>query len=78
VSAALQGAALLTTALGLLSAAAVLARGRKGLPAVHVLLDFLLAAGLLRLADNPGWREIAVAATVVALRRLLAYDLRPR
>ena len=76
MSTALQSAALLTTLLGLLSAAAVLARSRRGLPAVRVLLDFLLASGLLRLADDPGWRQIAVAVAVVALRRLLAFDLR--
>lgn len=76
MSTALQSAALVTTLLGLLSATAVLARSREALLAVRVLLEFLLAAGLLRLADDPGWRQILVAATVVALRRLLLLDLR--
>jgi uncharacterized membrane protein len=75
VSAALQLAAWATMLLGLLSAAAVLARTRAGLTAVRVLLEFLLAAGLLRLADDPGWRELAAAATVVAIRKLLAVGL---
>lgn len=75
MSAALQGGALLCTLLGLLSAGVVLLASRAGVLALRVLLEFLLAAGLLRLADDPGWREIAVAAVVVALRRLVSAGL---
>jgi hypothetical protein len=43
---------------------------------VQVLLDFLLAAGLLRLTGSPGWAALGAAAAVVALRRLLGLGLR--
>lgn len=76
MSEALQGAALACTLLGLVSSAAVLAATREGRLAVQVLLEFLLAAGLLRLADDPGWRETAAAAAVVLVRKLLALGLR--
>ncbi|MFG1649872.1 hypothetical protein ACGFIE_08080 [Micromonospora sp. NPDC049275] len=43
--------------------------------AVRVLLDLLTAAGLLRLAGDPQWGGLAVAAAIVALRQLLAAAL---
>lgn len=43
--------------------------------AVRVLLDLLTAAGLLRLASDPGWRGLVSAAAIVALRQLLAAAL---
>lgn len=64
-------AALVCTALALLGSGVVLVAGRRVQPALGVLLDLLLAAGLLRLADDPDWAEIAVAAAVVALRSLV-------
>ena len=75
MSPALQAAALLCTVFGFVAGAAVLLRTADVRAAVRVLLDFLLAAGLLRLGDNLGWRQIASAAAVVAVRRLLAFDL---
>ena len=72
----LTGAALLVTTFGLLSAAAVLIAARNGRLALRVLLEFLTAAGLLRLGSDPGWPEISAAAAVVAVRRLLALGLR--
>ncbi len=68
--------ALAVTAAGLLAAAGVLAASRRPLFALKVLLDFLLAAGLLRLTGQPGWTAIATAAAVVAIRRLLGVGLR--
>lgn len=76
MSAALQSGALLVTLLGLVSGALVLLRGRELLPAMGVLLEFLLAAGLLRLADDPGWRQLVTAAAVVVLRRVVSLGLR--
>jgi hypothetical protein len=71
-------AALLCTVLALVSGAAVLARTRSLAQALPVLLELLLAAGLLRLAHDPSWRAIASAAVIVALRKLVvAYGLRP-
>ena len=76
MSAALQTGALVCTALGLVGATAVLLRSRRLQPALGVLLDLLLAAALLRLADDPDWREIVTAAAVVAVRQLVRLDLR--
>lgn len=64
------------TAAALLAAAVVLAATRRPLLALKVLLDLLLAAGLLRLTGNPGWTAIATAAVVVVLRRLVSLGLR--
>ena len=75
MSALLQAAALLCTALGLLSAGIVLAALRDVRLGLKVLLEFLLAAGLLRLTDDPSWSQLAVAAIVVVLRRLLTRQL---
>lgn len=75
MSPALQAGSLLCTAFGFVAGAVVLLRTADARTAVKVLLEFLLAAGLLRLADEPGWRQIASTAAVVAVRRLLAFDL---
>jgi len=48
---------------------------RRALP---VLLDLLLAAGLLRLTQDGTWRAPSTAALVVVVRKLVAeYGLRP-
>ncbi len=70
-----SAAGLLVTAAGLLSATLVLARTRDLHVSIKVLLDFLLAAGLLRLTHEPTWRQITVAASIVAVRRLLSFGL---
>lgn len=57
-----------------LSAAAVVVLRRFD-TALHVLLDLLLAAGLLRLSAEASWEAIAIAAAIVALRRVLAATL---
>ncbi len=75
MSALLQGGALLCTLLGLVSGAVVLVAARDARLALKVLLEFLLAAGLLRLSDNPDWRALVVAAVVVALRRVLSRQI---
>jgi hypothetical protein len=68
-------------ALGVSSAAIVagvlaLVATRRPLLALKVLLDLLLAAGLLRLTGDPGWRTILTAAAIVAVRRLIGVGLR--
>ena len=75
-AAVVDGAALGVTVVGLLAAAVVLAAERRPLTALQVLLDFLLAAGLLRLTGRPGWPALATAAAVVAVRRLVGSGLR--
>lgn len=67
--------AALCTVLGLVSAGAVLLRARDVRLAVGVLLQFLLAAGLLRLAADPTWRALLVTAVVAALRQVLLAGL---
>lgn len=71
MSAALQAGAVTCTALGLLCATAVLLRTRDVRLAVQVLVDLLLAAGLLRLTGDPGWGAVAAAALLVLLRRVV-------
>ena len=79
MTAATGAAALVCTVLALVCAAAVLARTRRLDQALPVLLDLLLAAGLLRLAHDPTWRAISTAAIIVALRKLVVvHGLRPR
>ncbi|TDB71432.1 hypothetical protein [Micromonospora sp. KC723] len=59
------------TALALLCGAAVLVTVRCWRTALRVLLDLLAAAGMLRLAADPGWGGLATAAAVILLRHLL-------
>ena len=75
----LRDAALLCTVLGLACSGAVLVRTRDARLGLAVLLDFLLAAGLLRLSGDPQWRTLVTAAVVVAVRRLvMTVGLQPR
>ncbi|NEA99780.1 DUF1622 domain-containing protein [Streptomyces sp. SID13726] len=72
----LRQTALLVTLLGLLSAVCVGLRLRRVQPTVALLTDFLLAAGLIRLAAAPSWTSLAVAAATVAVRMLVNAGLR--
>jgi len=63
-------------AAALLAGALALASTRRPALALSVLLDLLLAAGLLRLVGDPGWRTILTAASIVVLRRLIGVGLR--
>jgi len=76
VSGVLQTAALLCTVGGLISAALALAATRRPLAALRVLLDLLLAAGLLRLTGDPDLRALTTLAAVVLLRQLVSAGLR--
>ena len=72
----LTGAALGVTAAGLVAAAVAAAAARRPLLGLKILLDFLLAAGLLRLTGDPAWTTVATAAAIVAVRRLVGAGLR--
>ncbi len=73
----LTGLAALTVAAGALVAGAlVLVRTRRPAVALPVLLELLLAAGLLRLAGEPSWGTITTVAAIVLLRRLIGVGLR--
>jgi hypothetical protein len=71
----LQDAALVCSGLGLLSAVAVLARAHDVRLALAVLLDFLLAAGLLRLSVDATPRALLTAAIIITLRKVVSFGL---
>ncbi len=70
----MNGMALAIVVAGILAAAGTTVRAglRAGVP---VLLDFLLAAGLLRLSSGLGWDDIASIALIVAIRLLVTFGL---
>jgi len=75
VTALLDGIALGLTAAALIAAGVVLVATRRPAAAMPVLLEFLTAAGLVRLAAEPTWSRLLGAAAVVAVRRLLVGGL---
>ncbi|MDP9431512.1 MAG: hypothetical protein M3P91_01995 [Actinomycetota bacterium] len=58
----------------LVAALTLLATGSPWV-ALPVLLDLLLAAGLLRLSADASWRALAIAATIVTIRKLVGLGL---
>ena len=65
-------AALAIGAAAAVAALLTLAVTRRPALAMGVLLDLLLAAGLLRLTGAPGWGSITAVAGLVGLRQVLA------
>ncbi|WP_051751927.1 hypothetical protein [Streptosporangium amethystogenes] len=65
----------LIVVMGLAAALVVLLFGGGPGGALAVLLDFLLAAGLLRLSQAQTWTAIATAALTVVIRKLAATGL---
>ncbi|MFY1622896.1 hypothetical protein ACN268_06795 [Micromonospora sp. WMMD735] len=63
------------SALALGVGAVTLLTTRSWRTALRVLLDLLVAAGLLRLAGGRSWSALATAAAVVVLRHLLGAGL---
>lgn len=61
----------LLVAMGLAGALAVLLAGGGLRGAMAVFLDFLLAAGLLRLSQAQTWAAIAVAAVTMVVRKVV-------
>ncbi|WP_347057004.1 hypothetical protein ABC795_09880 [Blastococcus sp. HT6-30] len=75
--AAVSGAAAqLVAGAALVSGLVTLAATRRPALALGVLLDMLVAAGLLRLVGAPSWQALATAAVVIGLRHLVGYGLR--
>lgn len=62
---------LLVVVVGIALSAAVLASTREPQAALPVLLDFMLAAGLLRLSATATWEAIASAAGIVVIRKIV-------
>ncbi|MEU1072738.1 MULTISPECIES: hypothetical protein [unclassified Streptomyces] len=71
-------AAVLITTFGLISAVCVGLRIRRVQPGVAVLTDFLVAAGLIRLAGRPSWTSLATASAVIGVRLLINSGLKAR
>ncbi|MGN6301740.1 MAG: hypothetical protein ACTHN8_11700 [Angustibacter sp.] len=70
-----SAAALMIAAAALLLGGLALASTRRLHPALGILLDLLLAAGLLRLAFLGTSKAIAGAAALVVIRKLAVYAL---
>ncbi|MEV4659538.1 hypothetical protein [Micromonospora sp. NPDC049301] len=66
---------MVVTALALVAGVVTVLSTGAGRTAVRVVLDLLIAAGLLRLVGDPGWSGLASSAAIVALRQLLAAAL---
>lgn len=64
-------AAMLITGAAVLIAVLTWLTTRSWRPTMPVLLELLLAAGLLRLSVSDDWRTIAAAAAIVAIRTLV-------
>jgi uncharacterized membrane protein len=71
----LNAGALALTAAAVVAGALVLLVTHQLRQALPVLLEFLTAAGLVRLSASPTWANLLVAAVVVGLRHLLAAGL---
>ena len=69
-------AAQFVAAAAVLSGVVALAATRRPALALGILLDMLVAAGLLRLLGDPTWEAIATAAIAIAIRHLVTYGLR--
>ncbi|MCZ2860494.1 DUF1622 domain-containing protein [Blastococcus sp. VKM Ac-2987] len=69
-------AAQFVAGVAVVSGLVALAATRRPALALGILLDLLVAAGLLRLAGDPSWQAIATTAVVIALRHLVGYGLR--
>ncbi len=76
MSALLSAGALLCTAAAIGCGLLALAVTRDVRIALAVLLDLLLAAGLLRLAGAPGAQQLLSTAAIVLVRRIVALGLR--
>ncbi|MFF8384046.1 hypothetical protein [Streptomyces kanasensis] len=72
MTAVLLQASVLCAAMGLLACPFAYRATGRARPTLAVLLDFLTAAGLLRLAAAPDWQGIATAAAVIALRKVVS------
>ena len=71
-----QQAALVLTAVGLLLGGATSVATRQPLAGLPLLLEFLLAAGLLRLAVLNTWAAIATVAAIVVVRKVSTLGIR--
>lgn len=71
-----ESAATVLTGAAVVIAIAVWLTTRAWQPAMPVLLELLLAAGLLRLSATDSWNTIAAAAAIVAIRTVIRTGVR--
>ncbi len=71
----LESLSLAIAAGGVLAGVVVAASTVSAREGIRAMLDMWMGAGLLKLAENASWSTIAIAASVVALRRLVASNL---
>ncbi len=72
---AIEAAALLVTAAGVVVFLTAYAATRRIRTALPLLLDFLMAAGLMRLAGDLSWSGILVTVAIIAVRKVAAYGV---
>ncbi|MFE5815336.1 hypothetical protein ACFQ6S_18250 [Streptomyces sp. NPDC056479] len=72
---AIEAAALLVTALGVVSFLTAYAATRSIRVALPLLLDFLTAVGLIRLAGDLSWSTIVLTVAVIAVRKVAAFGV---
>ena len=75
VAGTVDTAAALVGAAALVVSGLVLASSRRPAAALAVLLDLLLAAGLLRLSADAAWSAVGSAALVVLIRKVAGLGL---
>lgn len=63
---------------GIIIAALILVVTRRPTVALPTLLDFLLAAGLLRLSATAAWTAIGSTALIVVIRKLASFAVSQR
>jgi hypothetical protein len=78
VNAAIEAAALLVTAAGVVSFLTAYATTRTIRGALRLLLDFLMAAGLIRLAGDLSWGGISLTVAIIAVRKVAAFGVADR
>lgn len=72
---AIEAAALLVTAVGVVTFLAAYATTRSIRSALPMLLDFFMAAGLIRLAGDPSWSSILLTVAIIAVRKVAAFGV---
>ena len=68
--------AVVVVSAGLMCGVVVAVRGRAPLEGLRVLLDFLLAAGLIRLTGADSWTPLLLAALTLVVRQTAGQGLR--
>lgn len=75
MDAVIEAAAMLITASGVVAFLGALATTRSIRCALPLLLDFLMAAGLIRLAGDLSWGSILVTVAIIVVRRVAAFGV---